>query len=49
MNMYGEMKVELRTFLISVLDGGKWSVSFYGRFASREKAPRWEAGWLQKK
>jgi hypothetical protein len=36
--MYGELKVEIHTFLIRVLDGGEWPEWCFGHFAVMEKA-----------
>jgi hypothetical protein len=35
--MYGELKVEIHTFLIRVLDGGEWPEWCVGHFAVMEK------------
>jgi hypothetical protein len=38
MNTYERVEMQLHPFLTSVLDGGKFSVSYPDHFSSREKA-----------
>jgi len=40
MKMYYGMEVKIHEFLISKLDGGKWSASRPGRLILGERAPR---------
>jgi hypothetical protein len=48
MKKYGGVDLYIHAFLISALDGCKWSASGPGRFASREKDPvtHWIGGWV---
>jgi hypothetical protein len=48
MKTYGGVNVQIHIFLISALNGGKWSASRPGRFTPGESAPRthWIADWV---
>jgi hypothetical protein len=41
MNMYWGVEVYRHAFLTPALEGGEWSASRPGRFASRRKSPRY--------
>jgi hypothetical protein len=53
MKTCGEMDEKLHTFLISVIDIGKWSASRSGHYSPEESSLSthceigWEAGWPQ--
>jgi len=51
MKVYWGVEVQLHTFLISAVDGGKWSVSHTGHFTLRERTPdiHWIGGWVLSK
>jgi hypothetical protein len=38
MKTYEEVAAKLHTLLTSILDGGEWSASFFGRFTSVNKS-----------
>jgi hypothetical protein len=41
MKIFGNMEIQLYTFLTLALDVGEWSVS-----CAREKGPHWIGGWV---
>jgi len=45
MKTYGEVELQLHTFLTSVVDEDEWTASGHGRFTPREKAP--SAHWIR--
>jgi len=48
MKVYWGVKIQLRAFLTSALDGGEWSASRSGSFTPKESAPgtHWIGGWV---